>query len=321
MSESGRGANVRGVMAYSAISWLMSLVPFGNCLFTFPILLLYKRAGKKSADTACVAVMVLVVLKTLYTYRGIGDLTHVFISVDLFMPIAFTLGAVVWMHTGGKALFFRVSLMAAPTLVLYICSIALFTLTPEAVEVYLSATREILRVLFQEGMGFGEETLGRVTEMFLVISVSFICPMALALMALVTFLSESGMAEDKASFDDEVGRYLVPEWFVYPFLLFWALVLLKRWVALPLQADILVNAIAILIAVLYAFQGFAVIVYKVRMAHRAVRSTRILWMLLLPIAFFMGMNIFLCAVVTFLGVLDTWVQFRKPKEFSNEDYS
>ena len=104
------------------------------------------------------------------------------------------------------------------------------------------------------------------------------------------------------------------------FIASWALVLLLRFVSVPLLLEIAALNLATVWAVIYAIEGFSVIFAHIRKRWEHVRSMTVLILLIVIGLFVPGINLIVLIGLPLLGVFETFFDLKRIGA-GNEDYS
>lgn len=321
---SDRGQYLDVILAV-VISFVMSNLGVGALVFTLPLLVLAKRTSRLKTDTACVAVLVLVLLKLVFTMRSVvpDALTLGLVGVNLFVPLSLILGALVWVNTTSEPLFRRILLMCVPPFVVFFLLEIWFSLDQEVALGVMEDYRNLYRELIGSLAGDSAERSDLVFQVFMYgilgCVVAFTCLLNIA-NAFVA--SVSGRIYDPAK-DERIMYFRVPAWFIYPFLLLWAVVLAIGFVDVPVQLVISVLNLAVMSLMIYGMQGFAIVYFNLRRRMENLRSIRLFFVFAFLLFFFVGANLILWFGLPLVGVLENWVELRKRKQgvYKNEDHS
>ncbi|MGM0431224.1 MAG: DUF2232 domain-containing protein [Spirochaetota bacterium] len=120
--------------------------------------------------------------------------------------------------------------------------------------------------------------------------------------------------------DSWFAGFKVPEVFVWPFMISWAVVLLSQITSLGFLEIIAWNA-GLVIGFIYFFQGAAILSFLVR--KRGMRLTPGIMVLLFAVLLFIpGVNIVLVVGIPLLGISEIWIRYRVVnKENTDENNS
>lgn len=306
--------DTRDIILLTVLSFILSCFSVGSLVFTFPLLLLSKRYPKKVTDTACVAVMVLAAGKQLFTSKDVlmNSLTYFFVGNNLFIPFALILGAMVWMHTKGEDVVKRLIYTIVPTLVLFVLFAVIYTILPQSAEGVLSTYREIFVTLFSEIFQLSNEALNTMFDMVLEMMLSLVIPLVFINIVVVHYLFEASKNGNDVNFDKKIINFSLPYYFIYTFLGLWTIMLLKRFVSIPMSVNVIVNNLALLVTLFYGMQGFSIILYNLRRKGSTLSGTRMMAFLILSMVLLPGINAVLVLALIGVGVVNTWIELRKP---------
>lgn len=307
-------------------SFAMYNLGLGYLIFTFPLLVLSKRTSREKTDTACVAVLVLVLLKQLYTYReSLSDaLTSALIGINLFVPLSLILGALVWVNTAKVKLFNRILLMCAPSFLVFFGLELWFTIKPElalrVMEEYRGQYLDMVKAL----TGETNETSDAVFQIFMygilgaIVSLTSLVNISNAFLS--SMAGKSYLDEEK---DKVIMNFQVPGNFVYPFLILWACMLFFNFFEVKASILLLVMNLAFFTLVIYGMQGFAIVYFNLKKRFEKLRVMRLFFLVTLLMLLFVGANLILWIGLPLLGVLENWITLRKRKQgvYTNEDHS
>ncbi len=308
--------NTKDFIISIVISFLLYLIPMGSIFFTFPLLLLNKRCPKRLTDTACVAVLVLVLARDLYLVRASlgSSLTWALLTVSLFIPVSLILSAVVWVNSERMDTLKRLMLSILPSIVMFFAIGLWFLLSPSTADSVMEAFKVTYSALMAELLSFSPELMDAIFSILVELTLSMVICLVLLNVVVVTFLAEAASHRFMAYFDERISLFKLPDNLIFAFLASWALILVKRFVDFPYAASILVNNACFVITLLYAMQGFAIAYFNLRKRKSTLSSARffsflLLFTLLLPV-----LNIIICLGMPLLGVVETWLNLRKREE-------
>lgn len=320
----GKG-NTKDFIISVVISFLLYLIPMGSIFFTFPLLLLNKRCPKRLTDTACVAVLVLVLARDLFLVRASlgSSLTWALLMVSLFIPVSLILSAVVWVNSEDKDAVKRLMLSMLPSIAMFFAIGLWFLLSPDTAAAVVEAFKATYSALVSQLLDFSPEFMDAVFSILVELTLSLALCMVFVNVAVVTFLAEAASHRFDSGFDERISLFKLPDNLIYAFLASWALILVKRFVDFPFSASLVVNNACFVITAFYALQGFAIAYFNLRKRRRSLASTRFFAFLFIFTLFLPVVNIIICLGMPLLGVAETWLNLRKRDEgvFINENYS
>lgn len=325
MSRTEKGRQVGLVLLSATAAAVLQMTAIGSLLFTLPLLLIDRRHPKATTDTACVAALVLILARYVFLYRdSLGQvLTWAFIGVNMFMPLSLVLCAMAWVGKGGEgSVSTRLLKGFVPTLILAALLLLALAFVPgmldAVVGAYMDSARFVLN-LFMVGMA--ESTVDMMATVIVFAMATLVLPLILAAHLVATYMYEAATHPQDPIFEMKVDSFRLPGWFLHLFLALWALVLLSCLVTLSFWLVVPVLSLAMCSLVLYFVQGFAVISWRLHARGGRMSSGKLAVMLFLILLLVQVVNAVLFLIIALLGVLENWIDFRKPKEFSHEDHS
>ena len=241
-----------------------------------------------------------------------NSLTYFFVGNNLFIPFALILGAMVWMHTKGEDVVKRLIYTIVPTLVLFILFAVVYTISPQSAEGVLSTYREIFVALFSEIFQLSNQALNTMFDMVLEMMLSLVIPLVFINIVVVHYLYEASKNGNDVNFDKKIINFSLPYSFIYAFLGLWTIMLLKRFVSIPMSVNVIVNNLALLVTLFYGMQGFSIILYNLRRKGSTLSGTRMMGFLILSMILLPGINAILVLALVGVGVVNTWIELRKP---------
>ncbi len=321
---SNRGQYLDVLLAV-VVSFAMSNLGVGALVFTLPLLVLSKRTSRLGTDTACVAVLVLVLLKLVYTLRsGMTDaLTLGLVGVNAFVPLSLILGALVWVNTSDRPLFERILSMCVPPFVVFFLLEFWFTMNQEAALEVMDDYRKVYLNLVSALTGEEGEGSDLVFQVFMYGVLGCIVAFTSLLNIANAFIaSASGRFVDERK-DMGIMYFRIPGWFVYPFLGLWACVLAFHFVDVPVQLLLAIMNLAMMASAIYGLQGFSIVYFNLKKRLENLRAIRLFFVFAILMFFFVGANLILWFGLPLLGVLENWIVLRKRKQgvYTNEDHS
>ena len=304
---------IRDVLIMSIAGFILSMFSIGSLFFTLPLLLLSKRYPKRSTDTACVAVLVLAVGKQLFDSRSIlmNSLTYLFVGNNLFIPVSLILGAMVWVHTKGMDAFKRMLFSVLPSFVLFLILGAVYLALPENGQSVVNAYREIYTSLMSAFVDADSAVLNMTFDIMLELLLSIAIPLVFINLCTVHFIFEAGAHRFDEEFDERLSRFTAGDRFIYAFLASWTVMLIKQFVSFGEFANLLINNITLTLTLVYAVQGFAIVLYAIRRKGMKIRGSKLLGFLFLAIFLLPGINAVLIIALPLTGVLENWIRMRK----------
>ena len=316
--------DVLRVAANVIIAFVVHELPIGSLFFALPLLMLDKRYPKKITDTACVAALVLVLGRNILYNLDIlnQSLTWVFIMVNMFIPLSLVLCAVVWVNKDdAESIFLRMVYSFIPAVILFAVYGIFFAVFSEQAGIVGAAYTEMISAMLAPLFSAAGIDTGVLAYLVMLTILSLLLPFLFMNHFGIVYIYEAASHPESGEFEKRVMNFRIPEFFIYIFLSLWALVLLFYFVAVPQWISIPVLGLAVVSMLFYFVQGFAIADYNIRIRKPGMTSFRLASWLLLVIIIFQVVNLILVLGLSLAGVLENWVNLRKRKEFSDEDYS
>ena len=297
-----------------ALSFFLSIFSVGSLVFTLPLLFLSKRYQKKATDTACVAVMVLTAGKQLFTSRDVlmNSLTYFFMGNNLFIPFALILGAMVWVNCKGMDSVKRLLLTMIPAFLLFVLLAVIYTIFPQAAMAVKDTYREIFVSLFTQIFQMSSETMTLMFDVVLELILSMVLPLIFINIVVVHYYFEAFSHKQDEAFENKVSSFTLPEVFIYFFLGLWSMMLLKRFVDIPMSVNVLINNLTLTCTLFYGLQGFSIILYNLKKKGSYISGIKLMGLLIILMMILPGINMILLFALIGVGVLNTWIELRKP---------
>ena len=302
--------DTKTLLTLSVVSFILSNFSIGSLVFTLPLLFIYKRYPERNADTACVAVMVLVLAQTLYDFIKMsdGNLTYLFVLVMLYIPISLMLGAVVWGKTKGVELDKRLFLLLLAPLGVFLIFVVLFVLDKDGALLVSNNYSLMTKELLSQMMGLDStEDIYFVVEYLVLSCIVFIAYMNILF---VSYISSLFLQKDVNYFNFRIATFKVSYKYLNVFLTLLALFIVSYVISFPMSIRLIINNATLCFASLYFVQGIAILYFKIRKAGSNMNSSRLLPLgvlfLLLP-----GINTFIFLAFTIIGFAENWIKIRK----------
>ena len=297
-----------------ALSFFLSIFSFGSLVFTLPLLFLSTRYPRKATDTACVAVMVLTAGKQLFMSRDLlmNSLTYFFVGNNLFIPFALILGAMVWVNSKGMEVVKRLLFTMLPAFILFVLFAVIYTIFPQAAMAVKDTYREIFVSLFTQIFQMSSETMSLMFDIVLELMLSIVMPLIFLNIVVVHYYFEAFSHRQDENFEKKVSSFTLPEVFIYFFLGLWTIMLLKRFVDIPGSVNVVINNAALTCTLFYGIQGFSIILYNLKRKGSLISGIKLMGFLILLMMLLPGINMILIFALIGVGVLNTWIELRKP---------
>ncbi|AEC01925.1 hypothetical protein Spico_0699 [Parasphaerochaeta coccoides DSM 17374] len=318
-------------------SVLMSLMGIPRFVFPLPVLVLALRRHCRRENRIMVIVTVAVALmvdvfkvREVFFVHGGAGIAGMEVLISMIPGVA----AIIWVMTAGRRMFVRFS----GSCIFGVLSLMFFSLWLTGTSDGAGATREIMVEAVRQGLHAMSATLspgassvqdllpaGFSVEMMVqaagLVFMALLVPMVMLWVGFIVFLAENIARGKNPEWTAQVARWRLPQWFVWIFLVGFAVVLGSRFVTMPVAVLVAGGNTLMAACVLYMVQGFAILVFQVsaRIPGTGVQGLFIRCGLL---CLFPLVNAVVMLGLPLVGILETWIEFRKTnKEFENENHS
>ena len=308
----GKAAMVTGV------SFILSRLMLGNFLFTIPLMVLApKISDRRHALIPVAAVTLLTLIVSLFQARGaLSDPAgRLLLSIGLFIPLVLLVASAVWIYLDDQRTMVRYLASCAFGVVASVGLVILFSSGSESVAQVDAIMLESFRALFgQLDGGSGTLTardLEKVYRLSVMVSGSVLVPLCMGLVGFASFMAMSYLGRNDESFSKRVPRWSIPYETLWVFLGSWTVVLFLMIFKAPVLGRALALNVALGSCVLYAIQGMAIIMHYVQRKGLPISGGRLMMSLFLIAFLVPGLNVLVVFLLPLLGVLETWIVFRK----------
>ena len=273
--ERGKGALAGEAVLLLAASLVLYRMDLAMLVFPAPLLLFSIHGGRKAASGLVAAGFVLAVITDLVSV-GVpsGRESMVFFLISMFIPLSLSAAGIIWLGTEGRGLLPRLFLTMAPALA-FAAVLAVFIGTDRAIlETVVSLFQDAFVAMLGPVMSavFPGVDVGFIAYVALLAAASLIFPVLLCGICAGCFIFESVLHSRESMWEEAVMRFSYPGDAVWGFIVSWALVLLLRFVSVPVAVPVIALNVAGIWTVLYAIQGFTVVFARVRKHSRNVKS-------------------------------------------------
>ena len=304
--------DTKNLIALVIASLVLSNFSIGSLVFTLPLLFIYKRYPERTADTACVAVMVLVAAKAIFDFSKMAetDLTYLFVLVMLYIPVSLLLGAVAWGKTKGQELDQRLIYTLAAPLGLFLIFVVLFVLDKEGALVVSNNYRIVFGDMFSSMFELPADAMDEflvIAEHLLLSTVVFI---AFSNIIFVSYISSLFLQKDMNYFNFQIATFKVSFKYLNIFLALLTLFILSTFISFPNSISLIINNSLLCFCSLYFLQGIAIIYFRIRKAGSNMNSSKLIALLILFLIM-PGINTFIFLALTLLGIAENWIKIRK----------
>ncbi|MFA6681024.1 MAG: DUF115 domain-containing protein [Sphaerochaeta sp.] len=308
----GKAAMVTGV------SFVLSRFMLGNFLFTIPLMVLApKISDRRYALVPVAAVALLTTIISLFQARGaLGDPAgRLLLGIGLFIPLVLLVASAVWIYLDDQRTMVRYLASAAFGVVASIGLVIWLSSGSASVAEVDAIMLETFSALFGQLDGnsgtLSARDLEMVYRMSVLVSGSILVPLTMGLVGFASFMAMSYLGRNDGDFTKRVSNWSIPYDTLWVFLGSWTVVLFMMILKAPYLGRALVMNVALGSCVLYAIQGMAIVMHFVRRKGLPISGGRLMISLFLIAFLVPGLNVLVVFLLPLLGVLETWIVFRK----------
>ena len=323
MMES-RGKAVGEAVMLLLLSVVMSRLGIASFIATAPLLLFAIRHGRKSASLLLAAGFAVNQAIDLVLSGGLpaDSADAAFLLLNMYIPLSLSAAGITWLVTSGMGLMKRL-FMSLLLPAIFLGAISAFIVTDRALssllfEEFRNAFAVMLGPVF--GELFPSIDMDVLSYIVIVGILSFLMPVLFCGVCASAFIYETAKHSRESEWEEAVMRFSFPSDAVWGFIISWALVLLLRFVSVPVAVPVIVLNAAGVWTVIYAIQGFSIVYARVRKHSSNVRSMTVLIVLLLLGTVVPGINFIVLFGLPLLGVLGNFFDLKK-LGVGNEDHS
>lgn len=302
----------------AGVSFALSRFMLGNFLFTIPLMVLApKITDRRFALVPVAAVALLTLIVSLFQARGaLSDPAgRLLFGIGLFIPLVLLVASAVWIYLDDRR-----------TMVRYLASCAFGVVVSIGLVIWLSSGSETVAkvdAMMLEAFGalFGQldgssgtlsaRDLEKVYRLSVMVSGSVLAPLCMGLVGFASFMAMSYLGRNDDDFSKRVTSWSIPYDTLWVFLGSWTVVLFLMVLKAPFLGRALALNVALGSSVLYAVQGMAIVMHFVRRKGLPISGGRLMISLFLIAFLVPGLNILVVFLLPLLGVLETWIVFRK----------
>ena len=321
LSEKPR-AIVEGVVLL-LVSTVLARTGVAAFIFPAPLLLYAISHGRKSAALLIAVEMALLLVLDLFGAGVPGTRTDAaFFLIAMYIPLSLSAAGIMWLAAKGTRLLKRLFLTLLPAIV-FLSAISAFIVSDRALpQILFEDFRNAFAVAFAQVFGglFPSIDIEMLSYIVIIGVLSFLFPAILCGICASAFIYESVKHSRESMWEEAVMRFSYPGDAVWGFIVSWALVLLLRFVSVPVAVPVIALNVAGIWTVLYAIQGFTVVFARVRKHSRNVRSMTVFIIVLFAGTLIPGINFIVVLGLPLIGVLETFFDLKK-LGVENEDHS
>jgi len=317
MNQSEKQLMMRAALV-AGVSFALSRFMLGNFLFTIPLMVLApKITDRRFALVPVAAVALLTLIVSLFQARGaLSDPAgRLLFGIGLFIPLVLLVASAVWIYLDDRRTMVRYLASCAFGVVVSIGLVIWLSSGSETVAKVDAIMLEAFRALFEQLDGssntLSARDLEKVYRLSVMVSGSVLAPLCMGLVGFASFMAMSYLGRNDDDFSKRVTSWSIPYDTLWVFLGSWTVVLFLMVLKAPFLGRALALNVALGSSVLYAVQGMAIVMHFVRRKGLPISGGRLMISLFLIAFLVPGLNILVVFLLPLLGVLETWIVFRK----------
>ena len=299
-----RGRAIGEALLLLFCSVVMSNVGVASFIAVAPLMLFSIRHGRRNG-LILIAIGFIVGAAFSFIvggYAGAGRLGASILMIDLYVPLSLSLLPAVLL-LGAYAAFFCSDRALLEELML-------------AVENAFAVIASPLLEMVAPGID-----IGLIAYFGMLAIASFVLPAVLCGICASCFIYETARHSRESGWEEKVMRLEYPSDAVWGFIVSWALVLLFRFVSVPLLIVLAVVNVAGAWTVIYAVEGFSVVFARIRRHSPHMRSMTLLIVVLMVAILVPGINLIVLLGFPLVGILESFFDLKKLGGNGYEDHS
>ena len=323
MMDRGKGAFFGEAAILLAVSVMLYRIGLASFIFVAPLLLFAIRNGRRAASiliaAGCLAVAV---FDTVSTGLPSDKEGLALLLINLYIPLSLSAAGIIWLWTGRMGLLARLFATLLPSIILS-GSLAAFigadrALSDALLELFGNAFAVLLSPVVSLVMPGAD--MAAVAYAAILTVLSLLLPVTLCGICASCFIYETGLHSRESGWEEKVMRFSFPPDAVWGLIVSWALVLLLRFVSMPVLLDIAALNAAGIWLVLYAIEGFSVVFARIRKHWENARSMTVFVIIIVLGSMVPGINLIILIGLPLIGAFETFFDLKKLGA-GNEDHS
>jgi hypothetical protein len=276
------------------------------------------RDGKRFVPIAAAGIVAILV-DVLQSRSALSDAVgRLAVLISVFVPVVLLVSSLVWIALEGKGVMRRYVAAVLPGIAFTIVLLVYFSRASETVKALDAMFSDTFVDLFKElGSALGgsaspvDSQLTTIYRMAVMVMGAILVPLVMVLCGLDFWLAMNFQERNKIDFSMRVADWHLRDDMVWAFLILWLSVAVCSIAKAPYLATALALNLAGGVSVLYALQGFAIILFRIRKKHTDYTAGKLFGALLLVIFLLPGLNMLVVVVLPLMGVTETWILYRK----------
>ena len=306
------------IVLVTAFSYLLYRIGIGEPFFLIPLLIFAGRRGTDVGLIPFVTMIIATAFSTWFSGDFIGDfgskLGVMLFSLQMYIPLSLLAAGIIWIL--GRKFGWQKRLMFSmlPSILFCLIYFLLLEHDPALLEGVRSQYENVFEAMLSmivDLEAVGPEFVETLNEIFFLTLLSIVLPSILLLICVNFFFAERSLHSREIGFEDFVSHLELKGWMIWILLGSWAMVLFDRFVSFPYAVTVALFNVAICMAIVYAVQGFSVVLYRLRIKGRGMTSFG-LFMLLAVISLMMpGLNFIVILGLPIIGAIESFFELRR----------
>ena len=317
-----RNRSILEVLLAVGISFLFSRLDILNAVYLVPVLVVCESCHGARRYLPVFLAGLLAVACTVFQARAAlaSKAGTIAVCISVFLPTMLWISALIWISLGRKSMMRRY-LTGASAGALGVLGFLIYLSQggEAAMKVYAAMQDQFVSLFASFGLADGAEgqlfsrNLVQFYRTVVLAMGCTACPLVMLFAGLNQFLALSMVHKGDDGFSEKLSNFHVANDLIWCFLGLWFAVCFGYFSHAPyLVRAILIN-LAGCVTLVYGIQGFAIMLYRSRQ-KRPLSATSLFWRLFIIMALVPLVNTLLMCVIPLIGVTETWIQYRKPKE-------
>ena len=306
------------IVLVTALSYLLYRIGIGEPFFLIPLLIF---AGRRGNDVGLIPLTVMIIATGISTWHS-GNFIETFgssvglmlFSLQMYIPLSLLAAGIIWTLSRKVNWQKRLALSMVPSVLLCLIYFLLLERDPALLEGVRSQYENVFEgmlSLIVDLEAVGPAFVETFNEIFFLTLLSIVLPTILLLICVNFYLSERSLHSREIGFEDSMSHLELKGWMIWILLGSWALVLMDRFVSLPYAVTVALFNVAVCMVIVYAVQGFSVVLYRLRSKGRNVTSFG-MFMFLAAVSLMMpGLNFIVILGLPIIGAIESFFELRR----------
>lgn len=304
------------------VSFLFARLDVLNVVYLVPVLVVCESRHGARRSIPVVVAGLLAVAAGIFQGRHalVSESGIIAVCISVFLPTVLWISALVWVSLDGKSMMRRYLAGASLGALAALGFLIYLTHGGEAVMKVDAAMQDQFISLFSQlGLTDGAEgeLLSRhLAQFYRAIVMGMGClivPLVMLFAGLNQFIALTMARRQDDALSERIAGFHVADNVIWVFLGLWLAVCFGYFAHSSYQVMAVLVNLAGSVTVVYGIQGFAIMLYRSRL-RGPLSAGSLFWRLFIIMALVPLVNTLLMCVIPLLGVTETWIQYRKPKE-------